>query len=270
MTPVSNAASMRRTDRRQDVKHLRLERPLAIFDLETTGVDVARDRIVEIAVLRIEPDGSRLLRCRRVNPEQPIPSAATAVHGIRDEDVRDEPPFRRIAKGVLELLQGADLAGFNVWRFDVPLLQRELKDCGLDLELGQRRVVDAMTIFHRNEPRDLSAAVRFYLGREHEGAHGAEPDLQATLEILEAQLERYPDLPRSVDELDTTRRQPGAVDSAGKFVRRENKVVFAFGKHQGKPLVEVAEQSPDYLQWILKTDFPDDAKSLVRQALDVE
>ena len=252
------------------MKHLCLERPLALFDLETTGIDPARDKIVEIAVLRIEPDGSRVSRCRRVNPEQPIPPAATAVHGIRDEDVQEEPPFRRIAKGVLDLLQGADLAGFNVWRFDVPLLQRELQECGLDLEPGQRRVVDAMTIFHGKEPRDLAAAVRFYLGREHEGAHGAEADLEATLEVLDAQLERYPDLPRSVEELDTTRRQPGAVDSAGKFVRRENHVVFAFGKHQGRPLAEVAEESPDYLQWILKTDFPDDAKNLVRQALDGE
>ena len=252
------------------MKHLRLDRPLVIFDLETTGTDPARDKIVEIGVLRIEPDGSRVSRCRRVNPEQPIPPAATAVHGIRDEDVRDEPPFRRVAKGVLDLLQGADLAGFNLWRFDVPLLQRELQECGLDLEPGQRRVVDAMTIFHRKEPRDLAAAVRFYLGREHDGAHGAEADLEATWEVLEAQLERYPDLPRSVEELDTTRRPPGAVDSAGKFVRQEKHVVFAFGKHQGRPLAEVAEESPDYLQWILKTDFPDDAKQLVRQALESE
>ena len=250
------------------MQHLRLERPLALFDLETTGTDPARDKIVEIAVLRIEPDGSRISRCRRINPGQPIPPAATAVHGIRDEDVREEPPFRRIAKSVLDLLQGADLAGFNLWRFDVPLLQRELQECGLDLEPGQRRVVDAMTIFHRKEPRDLAAAVRFYLGREHDGAHGAEADLEATWEVLEAQLERYPDLPRSVEELDTTRRPPGAVDSAGKFVRREKHVVSAFGKHQGRPLAEVAEESPDYLQWILKTDFPDDAKQLVREALE--
>ena len=261
---------MRRIRPEVAVKHLRLERPFAIFDLETTGTDPARDKIVEIAVLRIEPDGSRVSRCRRINPEQPIPPAATAVHGIRDEDVRQEPPFRRIAKGVLDLLQGADLAGFNVWRFDVPLLQRELKECGLDLELGRRRVVDAMTIFHRKEPRDLSAAVRYYLGREHEGAHGAEADLEATLEVLDAQLGRYPDLPRSVDELDTTRRQPGEVASRGKFVRQEDDVVFAFGKHQGRSLAEVAKESPDYLQWILNTEFPDDAKSLVRQALEGE
>jgi DNA polymerase-3 subunit epsilon len=261
---------MSRTRPEVDVQHLRLERPLALFDLETTGTDPARDKIVEIAVLRIEPDGSRISRCRRINPGQPIPPAATAVHGIRDEDVREEPPFRRIAKSVLDLLQGADLAGFNLWRFDVPLLQRELQECGLDLEPGQRRVVDAMTIFHRKEPRDLAAAVRFYLGREHDGAHGAEADLEATWEVLEAQLERYPDLPRSVEELDTTRRPPGAVDSAGKFVRREKHVVFTFGKHQGRPLAEVAEESPDYLQWILKTDFPDDAKQLVRQALESE
>jgi DNA polymerase-3 subunit epsilon len=233
------------------VKQLTLDRPLVVFDLETTGTDPAQDRIVEIGVLRIEPDGERQLRTRRVNPERAIPAEATAVHGIHDEDVRDEPTFK-----------------FNLRRFDVPLLDRELRDCGLDLGLGGRRIVDAMTIFHRKEPRNLSAAVRFYLEREHEGAHGAQADLTATLEVLEAQLERYTDLPRSVEELDAwTKTRPDAIDESGKFVRRGDDVVFAFGKHRGRSLRDVAAQAPDYLDWVVGSDFPEDAKQLVREVL---
>jgi DNA polymerase-3 subunit epsilon len=258
-------------DRRRDVEHLHLERPLVLFDLETTGTDPSRDKVVEIAILRLDPDGGRLGRTRRINPERPIPAEATAVHGIRDEDVRDEPPFRRIARGLLELLAGADLAGFNVRRFDVPLLDREFRECGLDLELAERRIVDAMTIFHRQEPRDLSAAVRFYLGREHEGAHGAEADLNATAEVLDAQLERYPDLPRSVEELDAwSRPRRDAVDGQGKFVRRHDEIVFGFGKHRGRSLAEVAREAPDYLEWVVSSDFPEDAKEIVRHALKGE
>jgi len=250
------------------VRHLRLERPLVFFDLETTGVDPARDRIVEIALLRLEPDGSRVSRTRRINPERPIPAEATAIHGITDEDVRDEPPFRRIARGLFELLEGADFAGFNVRRFDLPLLDREFRDCGCELGLERRRVVDAMTLFHRKEPRNLSAAVRFYLGREHEGAHGAEADLLAAFEVLEAQLECYPDLPRSVEGLDAwTRPSSDAVDESGKFVRRRDEVVFAFGKHQGRPVSQVAREDRGYLEWIVGSDFPEDAKRIVRQAL---
>jgi DNA polymerase-3 subunit epsilon len=253
------------------VKHVRLERPLAVFDLETTGTDPATDKIVEIAVLRIEPDGKREARTRRIDPGRPIPPAATAVHGIGDDDVRGEPTFDRIARGLLEFLDGADLAGFNVRRFDVPLLEREFSDCGLDLGLAGRRVVDVMTIFHRKEPRDLSAAVRFYLGREHTGAHAAEADLEATLAVLEAQFERYPDLPRTVAELDAwTHPVRDAVDQSGKFVWKDGEVTFAFGKHRGRRLADVAREMPDYLEWIAGADFPEDARALVRRALDGE
>jgi len=250
------------------VKHLELKRPLVIFDLETTGIDPGSDRIVEIAILRIEPDGSTDCRTRRVNPERPIPPGATAVHGITDEDVREEPAFRQIARGLLDLMEGADLAGFNVRRFDVPLLERELRDCGLELGTTDRRIVDAMTIFHRKEPRDLSAAARFYLDREHEGAHAAEADILVTLDVLEAQLERYPDLPRTVEELDIwTRARRNAVDSSGKFVWKNGDVVFAFGKHSGRPLRDIAGEAPGYLEWIAKQDFPEDMLDLVRRAL---
>jgi len=245
------------------VAALQLTRPIVCFDPAT-------DRIVEISILRVEPDGTRQVRTRRINPGRPIPEGATAVHGIRDEDVAGAPPFRQVAKGLLELLDGADLAGFNVARFDIPLLDREFRDCGLKPELDRRRVVDSMTIFHRMEPRDLSAATRFYLDREHTGAHGAEADVAASFEILEAQLERYEDLPDGVDALDAwIRRVPdNAADQSGKFVKENGRVVFNFGKHKGKPLADIAASAPDYLQWILGSDFPDDAKRFVREALD--
>jgi DNA polymerase-3 subunit epsilon len=252
------------------LKNLVLDRPLVVFDLETTGTDPASDRIVEISTLRIEPDGATESRTRRINPERRIPPEATAVHGIRDEDVRDEPPFRSIARGLLDFLSGADLGGFNVHRFDIPLLEREFRACGLDPGLAGRRVLDAMTIFHRMEPRDLSAAVRFYLGREHEGAHGAEADVAAAAEILDAQVARYGELPREAAELDRwLRRTPArAVDRSGKFVWQGPEVVFAFGKNQGKTLKDVATKDRGYCEWILKSDFPEDARELVQEALE--
>lgn len=249
---------------------LELQRPLAFFDLETTGIDPLRDKIVEIALVRVDPDGGRETKTLRINPERPIPAEATAVHGIRDADVAGAPAFREVARGLLDVLKDADLAGFNVRRFDVPLLDREFRDCQLDLALAQRRIVDVMTIFHKKEPRDLTAAVRFFLDREHAGAHGAEADVIASIDVLEAQLARYPDLPRTVGDLDLWCNPvpPGAVDRGGKFVLREGVVVFAFGKQKGRALDEVARVQRDYLEWILKQDFPEDARSLVEKALE--
>ena len=183
--------------------------------------------------------------------------------------MRDEPTFRQVARGLLDFLGDADLAGFNIRRFDVPLLDREFRDCGLDLGVARRKAVDSMTIFHKKEPRDLSAAVRLYLGREHEGAHGAEADVLASLDVLLAQLDRYGDLPDTVEELDAFSNPvpAGAVDRSGKFVLRDGDVVFAFGKHQGRALKEVARTQRDYLDWLLRQDFPEDARALVEKAL---
>jgi len=248
---------------------LELRRPLAFFDLETTGTDPARDKIVEIAVVVVHPDGGRQSSTRRLNPGRPIPPDATAIHGISDADVADAPAFRDVARPLLDLLGDADLAGFNVRRFDAPLLDREFKECGLDLALSSRRVVDVMQIFHKKEPRDLTAAVRFFLDRDHAGAHGAAADTEATLAVFEAQLARYSDLPRTVDALDAWCNPvpPGAVDRTGKFVLREGQVVFAFGKQKGRALHEVARAQRDYLEWILKQDFPEDARRIVEKAL---
>lgn len=250
------------------MRQLTLERPIVFFDLETTGVDPGRDRIVEISVLRIDPDGNRETRTRRINPECPIPPEATKIHGIGDDDVRDQPTFRQVARSLLDFLGDADLAGFNVRRFDAPLLDREFMDCDLDLRLEQRHVVDAMAIYHRKERRDLSAAVRFYLERELEGAHSAEADVEATAAILEAQLQRYEDLPLDVESLDQwARRWPDEVDSTGRFRKREGEIVFNFGKHRGKPLALVARDQRDYLEWLMTTDLPGEARNLVRKAL---
>jgi DNA polymerase III subunit epsilon len=252
------------------MKNLRLDRPLAFLDLETTGTDPAADRIVEVSVLRLDPDGSREGRTRRVHPGRPIPPEATAIHGIRDEDVRDAPEFRRVARALLDFLGESDLAGFNILRFDVPLLEREFRDSGLDLGLPRRRLIDAMAIFHRKEPRNLAAAVAFYLGREHAGAHGAEADVAAALDVLDAQLARYADLPRSVVDLDAWCRPPvsaDAADASGKFLWRSGELVLAFGKHQGRLLRDVAREHRDYLEWMLKQDFPADARRIVEGAL---
>lgn len=252
------------------MKNLDLDRPIIFFDLETTGTDPASDRIIEISGLRVTPDGQRDAKTRLINPERPIPADATAIHKITDDDVRDAPPFRQIARSLLDWLDGADLAGFNVARFDAPLLDREFRDCGLDLALPSRRIVDAMVIFHRKERRDLTAAVRFYLDRDHEEAHSAEADVSATLEVLEAQLECYDDLPRTVDGLAQWSRagRPGTIDPDGKFIWKNGEAVFAFGKHQGKPLKAVAQSTPDYLRWIVSSDFPEEAKQLVSEALE--
>jgi DNA polymerase III subunit epsilon len=249
--------------------NLALKRPLAVFDLETTGTDPQRDKVVEIAIVRVDPGGGREAKTRRIHPGRPIPPDATAVHGIGDDDVAGSPRFGEIARELLDVLADADLAGFNVRRFDVPLLDREFRESGLDLALSERRIVDVMTIFHRKEPRDLTAAVRFFLDRDHAGAHGAEADAQASLDVLVAQLDRYADLPRTVEALDAWCNPvpPGAVDRGGKFVLREGEVVFAFGKQKGRALREVARAQRDYLEWILKQDFPEDARLLVEKAL---
>ncbi len=250
--------------------NLTLTRPLAFFDLETTGVDPAADRIVEICVLKIYPDRRRESLVERLNPGRPIPAEATAVHQITDEDVRDKPPFRDQAATYLAMLEDADLAGYNVTRFDIPLLLREFRDAGLELDMNGRRVVDAMTIFHRKERRDLSAAVRFFLGKELEGAHGAEQDVAATAEVLDAQLARYDDLPGTVDLLDEWCNPvpKDSVDRPGKFRWKDREVVFTFGKYRDQPLRSVRDGNRGYLEWILRSDFPQESKEVVRAALD--
>jgi DNA polymerase III subunit epsilon len=246
-----------------------LEKPLAVIDLETTGVDVKTDRIVEISVLKIQPDGQRILRTRRLNPGIPIPAEATAIHGITDEDVAGEPRFEQLAGGLLSLLEGCDLCGFNLKRFDLRLLYSEFRRAGKTLSLEGRAIVDPMEIFHHFERRDLSAAVRMHLGREHEEAHSASADVVATVEVLDAMVLRYPGLPRSVAGLHEQFTDKDRLGSDGFFHRVQGEVRFVKGKHRGEALATVAATSRDYLEWMLNQDFFDDTKTLVRDALVV-
>ena len=250
------------------LKNIILERPLAVLDLETTGIDTKTDRIVEVSVLKLSPGGQFDHRTRRVNPGVPIPPEATAVHGITDDDVADCPSFRAIAPGLARYLEGCDLCGFNILKYDLRLLAAEYNRAGVAFPVAGRRVIDACHIFHQRERRDLTAAYRFYCGLEHEGAHGAAADVLATLAILDAQVSRYDDLPRTIDGLHEHCTDPKALDLSGMFGRcEEGTVVFIKGKYKGRSLEEIARTKPDYLQWMLRDDYFDDTKAIASEAL---
>ena len=247
-----------------------LDRPLAFFDLETTGLNTRSDRIVELALIRVTPQGDVLERVRRFNPGIPIPPESTAIHGISDQDVADEPAFSAVARSLADLLENCDLGGFNIRRFDLPLLLEEFKRAGVPFSVEGRRLIDAQTIFHREEPRDLSAAARFYLSREHREAHTALGDIRTTAAVLAAQLERYPELPKDLDGLNAycDEASPLRTELDKWFVKRGQELVFRRGKHRGQPLGEVASSAPDYLQWMLGADDMDEeVLALVREAL---
>jgi DNA polymerase-3 subunit epsilon len=249
------------------MKNLSLARPLVVLDLETTGIDPKVDRIVEIGALKLLPGGGRDHRTRRLNPGIPIPAAATAVHGITDADVADCPKFSQVAGGLAAFLDGCDLAGFNIKRYDLKLLCAEFGRTRVAFSIAGRAVVDALEIFHVKERRDLTAAMRIYCERDHAGAHGAGADVTATAEILDAMLDRYSDLPRDVGELDAAFRHPEAVDLEGRFRWKQGVVVLAFGKHRGRPVEEVARDHPDYLEWMVRDTFLDDARAVAANAL---
>jgi DNA polymerase-3 subunit epsilon len=247
-----------------------LTRPLVFFDLETTGLDVKNDRIVELALIKITPQGDVLERVRRYNPGLPIPAEATAVHGITDDDVADEHPFCRTAKSLNdELLGDCDLSGFNIRRFDLHMLIAEFKRCDIRFTLDERRVLDMQNIFHREEPRDLSAAARFYLGREHEEAHTALGDIRTTAAVLGAQLERYPHIPQDLDALHAYCDEfaPVRTELERWFGPVEEGRVFRRGKHKGQPLAEIAAEAPDYLRWMIGVaDMDEDVLTIVKEA----
>ncbi len=245
--------------------HLRLSRPLAVLDVEATGLSPSAARVVEVAALTLRPDARPTLFRARVNPGCPIPPAATAVHRITDHDVRHAPPFPALARPLADLLGGCDLAGFNLVAYDLPLLAHEFARAGVPFPLAGRAVVDVYRLFTRQEPRDLAAAVRFYAGREHTLAHSAAADAWATAEVLDRQLARYPDLPPDPTGL---HRLLVEVDVGRRFRRSPGgAVALNFGKYQGVPLAEVAGHDPGYLRWVLTTDLLDDARALVARAL---
>lgn len=247
-----------------------LGRPLAFFDLETTGLSLTSDRIIELALIRISPQGDVLERVRRFNPGIPIPPEATAIHGITDADVSAEPPFSATAKSLVELLDNCDLAGFNIRRFDIPMLLAEFRRAGIPFPITGRLLIDAQTIFHREEPRDLSAAARFYLGREHREAHTALGDIRTSAAVLSGQLARYEHLPRDLAGLHAycDEVSPFQTEVDRWFQEREGELVFRRGKHRGEALSQVATTAPDYLRWMLGADDMDEeVLAVVRRAL---
>lgn len=249
---------------------LNLTRPLAIFDIESTGVNPRADRIIELSIVKLHPDGSKEVKTWLVNPEMPIPHESTEIHGITDRDVATCPPFLFVVDEVDAFLADCDLGGYNLLHFDIPILEEEFARCGRDLGADSRRVIDAQKIFHKKEPRDLSAAVRFFCGREHEGAHGAEADAIATLDVLEGQFERYPDLPTTIDgiEREFNNIDPANVDRAGRFRWENGEVVVNFGKKKGAKLRDIAEDDRGFLKWMLKSDFPIDTRKVAEDALE--
>lgn len=240
---------------------LQLKRPIIFFDLETTGVNITHDRIVEVSFIKVMPSGEEITKTRRINPEMHIPEESTAVHGITDEDVAQCPTFRQVAKDLASYFTGCDIAGFNSNKFDIPMLDQELRRAGVKFDFSNARFIDVQAIFHKREPRNLVAAYRFYCDRELTAAHSANADTRATYEVLLAQLEKYEDLPTDVEGLSDYACHNRNVDLIGRLVRDDSgTVVINFGKYKGKPAADVLRRDPGYYSWILQGDFPDNTK----------
>ena len=243
---------------------LNLKNPVVFFDLETTGVNIATDRIVEISYLKVYPNGNEMSRTMRINPGMHIPEQASEVHGIYDEDVKDCPTFKQVAREIAADFEGADIAGFNSNRFDVPLLAEEFLRADVDLDMTRRKFIDVQVIFHKMEQRTLVAAMKFYCGKELEGAHSADADTRATYEVLKAQLDRYPELQNDVAWLSEFSSHTSNVDFAGRIVYNEQGVeVFNFGKYKGTPVQEVFRRDPGYYSWMMQGDFTLNTKQVL-------
>ncbi len=245
---------------------LNLKKPVVFFDLETTGINIAKDRIVEIAILKVNPNGTKESKTWLVNPEMPIPKESSDIHGITDEKIANEPSFKMIAKDVEAMIKGADLAGFNSNRFDIPLLAEEMLRVGMDFDMNNRVAIDVQVIFHKKEQRTLSAGYKFYCDKDLENAHSAEADTEATYEILLAQLEKYEDLENDVKSLSDYSSHNKRADFAGFILYDDtDDEVFSFGKYKGKKVTEVFEENPGYYAWIQNADFPLYTKKVLTQ-----
>ena len=248
-----------------------LEKPLAIFDLETTGINITSDRIVEIAIIKVFPDGSEVQYCQRVNPQMPIPILVSEIHGIYDKDVIDEPTFDEIAQTVVDFISDADLAGYNSNKFDIPVLAEELMRAGSDFDVSQRKFVDVQNIFHKMEQRTLAAAYQFYCKKTIENAHNALYDARATWDVLRAQIERYDSLSSDINSLSEFSKAGNfnLLDFAGRLALNEqNEGMYNFGKHKGKTIKEVSHLEPGYYGWMLEADFPLYTKQCLRREME--
>jgi DNA polymerase III subunit epsilon len=243
---------------------LNLKNPIVFFDLETTGINIAADRIVEISYLKIELNGNEVTKTMLINPTIPIPPESTAIHGIKDEDVKDAPTFLSIAKNLAREIEGCDLAGYNSNKFDIPLLAEEFLRADVDIDMSKRKFIDVQVIFHKMEQRTLGAAYKFYCDRDLENAHSAEADTKATYEILKAQLDRYPALQNDMAALADFSSHNKNVDFAGRIIYNDKKVeVFNFGKYKGQAVEEVLAKDPGYFGWLMNGDFPLHTKKVI-------
>ncbi|MEI9945428.1 MAG: 3'-5' exonuclease [Chitinophagaceae bacterium] len=239
---------------------LKLTKPIAFIDLETTGTNLGTDRIVEIAIVKILPDGNKSVKRKLINPEMPIPKPSSDIHGITDEMVKDAPTFRQVANEFKQVLDSCDIGGYNSNRFDIPMLMEEFLRVEVEFDMKGRRLVDVQKIFHQMEPRTLSAAYKFYCSKNLEGAHSAEVDASATYEILEAQLEKYTALGETVDSIIKTIGEDIIVDFARRFIMENGVEVFNFGKFKGRSVASVLKSEPQYYDWMMKGDFPQHTK----------
>ncbi len=247
---------------------LTLKRPIIFFDLEATGVDHAQDRIVELAMIKIHPDGKREQYVKRINPGMPIPPVVTAIHGISDEDVKDAPLFKNIAHQVFDWMKNCDLAGYNSNKFDIPLLAEELLRVGIDVDFTERNMIDVQQIFFKMEARTLSAALKFYCDKDLENAHSAEADVNATIDVLEAQLDRYSNLGQDVKSLHSFTGGEEYVDYARRMILKDGHPIFNFGKYKGRKVEEVFTQEPQYYDWMMQADFSLHTKQKISEILN--
>ena len=245
-----------------------LERPIAFIDLETTGVNLATDRIIEIAIVKLMPDNTRVVKQKFINPQMPIPAASSEIHGITDDHVKNAPSFKEVANELKQFIDNADLSGYNSNRFDIPLLAEEFLRAGLNFDMTNRRMMDVQHIFHMMEKRTLEAAYKFYCDKELVDAHSAEADILATIEVLEAQLIRYQNLGNTVDSVLQFTGEEKLVDFARRFVMDNEIEVFNFGKHKGRSVAEVLKAEPSYYDWMMRGDFPLHTKQKLTEILN--
>ncbi|MFM2360525.1 MAG: hypothetical protein RLY16_2518 [Bacteroidota bacterium] len=248
---------------------LHLTRPIAFIDLETTGVSLSSDRIIEVAIIKIMPDNSRIVKRKLINPEIKIPQQSIDIHGITNEMVKDAPTFKQIANELKQFIELCDLGGYNSNRFDIPMLMEEFLRAGMDVDLSLRKMVDVQHVFYTMEPRTLSAAYKFYCEKELINAHSAEADVDATIEVLLAQMERYPKLGDSVESILSVIGEEKIVDYARRFLFDDKGVeVFNFGKHKGRPVTDVLRSEPQYYDWMMRGDFPLHTKQKLTEILN--
>ena len=247
---------------------LQLSRPIAFIDLETTGVNISVDRIVELAIVKIMPDGSRQVKRKLINPLMPIPASASAIHGITDDMVKDAPSFKQVANEVKQFIDNCDMGGYNSNRFDIPMLIEEFLRIGIAFSVEGKKMVDVQKVFHMMEQRTLSAAYKFYCQKTLDDAHSAEADATATWEVLEAQIERYPQIGNTVESIVKFTGEDDIVDFARRFVKEKVIEVFNFGKHKGKPVAQVLKEEPQYYDWMMKGDFAMNTKQKLTEILN--